>query len=176
MTCSSPKHSKLTRQSIVMLWTNRCFCHLLSCCPPPPTWPSASRSTIVCRLTRLKRSPFLGEKKLRPRIWFMQNCYKLNKKGSRCLLEWPEILHSLNDFVKTNNEMLFLDYGPGSRQCCAFSRLLPWPPSFTDIPDLLYLLLSWGEEWRLIPPKNEICPSELGLALTSRIWMKVLET
>ena len=40
----------------------------------------------------------------------MQNCDKLNKKGSRCLLEWPEILHSLNDFVKTNNEMLFLDY------------------------------------------------------------------
>ena len=45
----------------------------------------------------------------------MQNSGKLNKKGSRCLLEWPEILHTLKK--KTNSEMLFLDYGPGSRQC-----------------------------------------------------------
>ena len=29
----------------VMLWTNGCFYHLLSFCPPP-TWPPASRSTI----------------------------------------------------------------------------------------------------------------------------------
>ena len=27
----------------------------------------------------------------------MQNSDKLNKKGSRCLLQWPEIVHTLNE-------------------------------------------------------------------------------
>ena len=76
----------------------------------------------------------------------MQNSDKLNKnkedisfaivfdkKGCRCLLVAGNFAH-----FKKINEMLFLDYrpgprrtivvlllGPGSRQCCAFSRLLP---------------------------------------------------
>ena len=116
------------------------FCHLPSFCPPP-TWPPASRLTttipipiIVCRLTRLKRSNFLREKSLHPRIWFMRNSDNFNKikNGNRCSLEWWKFC------AWTNDEVLFLDYGPDLRQCCAFSRLLPWPPSFTDIPDLLY--------------------------------------
>ena len=50
----------------------------------------------------------------------MQNSDKLIKGKS-------PLARVVGDFayVNTNNEMLFLDYGPGSRQCCAFSRLLP---------------------------------------------------
>ena len=49
----------------------------------------------------------------------MQNSDKLIKGKS-------PLARVVGDFAYVkNNEMLFLDYGPGSRQCCAFSRLLP---------------------------------------------------
>ena len=38
----------------------------------------------------------------------MQNSDKLNKKGSHCLLEWPEILHSLNDYDKQRDAIFRL--------------------------------------------------------------------
>ena len=52
----------------------------------------------------------------------MQNSDKLIKGGGGSLLA-----RVAGNFahVETNYEMLFLDYGPGSRQCCAVFRLLP---------------------------------------------------
>ena len=122
----------------------------------------------------------------------MRNSDKLNLKKVAALQEWQEILRML----KRTTRCYFLDYGPDSRQCCAFSLLPPWPLSFTDIPDLLYfaIILRRGmkactsEKWDLsfrarpIPNRQDLDESVRNLVCKKEIptgnssWTRQLDS
>ena len=102
----------------------------------------------------------------------MQNSDKLNKKGSGCLLEWPEILHTLKRTTRCYFQTTGLARGIVAHFLGCFRDLR----ALRTYPIYSICYYPEGRNEGLYLRKNEICPSELGLALAARISMKVFET
>ena len=105
----------------------------------------------------------------------MQNSDKLSKKKTNSLL--ASVAGNFSH-VKTNNEMLFLDYGPGSRPrgsvvhflgCFRDLRVLRTYPIYSNLHILRRGVQACTSERRVLS-------FELGLAQTGRVSMKVFET